>query len=129
MPRFVFSKLVRDDIVDHQITSGARPSFRMLTSTEHKEALIKKIIEEIDEVRQAEPQEVSAEIADVQQAIDDLVALYGLTASDIKKEQNRKNTKNGTFKKGVYIEYIDIDEDDTWTSYYRTQPDRYPEID
>lgn len=128
MLKFKFSKLVRDKIVEHQIASGAKPSFRQLTPEEHKLALIHKIAEEAEEIAQARPEEIAAEIADVQQAIDDLRELYGLAAEDILKAQELKNAKNGAFKKGHFVDYVEVDADNQWVNYYRKNADRYPEI-
>lgn len=128
MPKFKFSKLVRDKIVERQISSGATPFFRQLNTTEHKHELVNKIIEEAKEIIQAKPEEVAAEIADVQQALDDLKEKYGVTDEAVKRAQQLKNDKNGAFKKGLFIEYVEIDEHDQWTDYYRQNSDRYPEI-
>lgn len=128
MPKFSFSKLVRDNIIDHQITSGARPVYHQLSPKDHKNALVDKIIEEAREITAAKADEIAGEIADVQQAIDDLVELYGLSKNDIAVAQARKNSKNGAFKKGLYIDYVEIPEGDKWVDYYRQNADRYPEL-
>ena len=128
MPRFRFAKLVRDNIVDQQIASGAKPNYRLLAPNEHKQELVNKIIEEAQELSAAEPNEIAAEIADVQQAIDDLRALHGLTEKDVVDMQQQKNDKNGAFNKGIYVEDVEVAEGNKWTSYYRKNADRYPEI-
>jgi predicted house-cleaning noncanonical NTP pyrophosphatase (MazG superfamily) len=128
MPKFKFAKLVRDKIVDHQIASGAQPTYRQLSDEEHKKELIKKIQEEAQEIAEASADEVAAEIADVQQAIDDLKEKYGLTSQDVATAQAAKNAKNGAFKKGLYVESVEVAEDNSWTDYYRQNADRYPEI-
>lgn len=128
MIKFKFSKLVRDKIVDHQIASGAKPSFIRLSDSEHKRELINKIIEESKEIFQAEAEKVVDEIADVQQALDNLKDKYGLTDEDIKRAQKIKNDKNGPFKNGIFIEYVEVNEDDKWIDYYRANSDRYTEI-
>jgi predicted house-cleaning noncanonical NTP pyrophosphatase (MazG superfamily) len=127
MPRFKFAKLVRDKIVDHQLASGARPVYRHLNKNEHKRELINKIIEEAEEIAGANPDEIAAEIADVQQAIDDLKETYDLTSEDIKKAQVVKNNKNGAFKKGLYVDSVEVASE--WAKYYRDNAERYPEID
>lgn len=66
MPKFKFSKLVRDKIVDHQIANGAKPNFRQLSLNEHKQELINKIIEEVKEITSAKPDGVAGEMADAQ---------------------------------------------------------------
>lgn len=128
MPKFKFAKLVRDKIVQNQIDSGAKPVYRKLDTTEHKQALINKVIEEVTEITKASNAEITAEIADVQQAIDDLAELYGVSKEEIIKAQSAKNAKNGAFKEGLYVEYVRVDEHDKWIEYYRKNSDRYPEI-
>jgi predicted house-cleaning noncanonical NTP pyrophosphatase (MazG superfamily) len=128
MPTFKFSKLVRDKIVDHQIAAGARPVYRQLDAVEHKKELIQKIIEEAQEIEHADPEDIASEIADVQQALDDLREKYDLTARDVAHAQQLKNEKNGAFKKGIFVEHVELDESDAWVKYYRNNADRYPEV-
>lgn len=124
MLKFKFAKLVRDKIVDHQIASGAKPVYRQLGPEEHRRELVNKIIEEAAEITEASPEEIAAEIADAQQALDDLTERYGLTSKDIATAQLKKNDKNGTFKKGLFVEYVEVDENDKWAEYYRKKADR-----
>ena len=128
MLKFQFKKLVRDKIVDHQIASGAKPTYYILDRDGHKRELVNKVIEEAREIIQAEPDDVAAEIADVQQAIDDLKELYQVNDTAVAKAQVVKNEKNDAFKKGLYIDYVEVDENDKWVAYYRKNADRYPEI-
>jgi predicted house-cleaning noncanonical NTP pyrophosphatase (MazG superfamily) len=126
MPRFKLNKLVRDKIVEHQLASGAKPHYHKLDPETLKIELVNKIIEEAREVSAAEPAQVAAEIADIQQAVDDLMAEFSLTKDEIKQAQQNKKNRNGGFKQGHYVSYVDIDEDNQWTEYYRTN---YLEID
>ncbi len=128
MLKFKFSKLVRDKIIDHQVNSGAIPHYRPLSDKEHKQQLVEKIIEEAKEITQAKQEERASEIADVQQALDDLVERYGLTKKDIINAQKAKLNKNGAFKKEVFIDYVEIDESNKWVEYYKKNSERYPEI-
>jgi predicted house-cleaning noncanonical NTP pyrophosphatase (MazG superfamily) len=128
MPKFTFAKLVRDKIVDQQLASGAKPVYRKLGQKEHRQALVDKIIEEAKEIVQAPSNKVATEIADVQQAIDDLTELFGLSTADITQAQAAKNAKNGAFKQGIYVDYVEVDTTDPWATYYRQNADRYPEV-
>jgi len=128
MPTFQFNKLVRDKIVDQQIASGARPKYHQLGDEEHKQELLKKITEEAKEILAASADEVASEIADVQQALDDLTEKLGLTREDIAAAQQRKNDKAGPFKKGLYIDTVEMDESDKWVAYFRENAERYPEV-
>ena len=128
MPKFAFNKLVRDNIVDQQTASGARPAFRRLKTAEHKQQLVHKITEEAREILSAPPQELAAEIADVQQALDDLRQLMRVSADEVRAAQTKKNQKNGPFTQGLFVEYVEVAEDNPWVEYYRQNADRYPEI-
>ena len=128
MPKFKFAKLVRDKIVENQIASGAKPKYHQLDDEKHKQELILKIIEEAQEITQAKPEEIVGEIADVQQALDDLKHKYGLTDKDIAEAQRIKLNKNGTFRKGLYVDYVEVDKNNKWVEYYRKNAGRYPEI-
>lgn len=128
MPKFIFDKLVRDKIPDLQRDSGAIPSLRVLTPKEHKEQLINKIIEEAREILPAARDELASEMADVQQALDDLRDLMGVSAEELARAQALKNDKKGSFKKGIFIDHVERDENDEWVEYYRRNPDRFPEI-
>lgn len=128
MPVFKLQKLVRDKIVEDQIALGQKPDYRTLDPIEHKHELIRKIIEEIQELSDAASEDAAKEIADVQQALDDLIEVYGLSKADVGAAQQKKNDKSGAFKKGIYIDTLELAEDDPWTAYYRKEPERFPEI-
>ena len=128
MPKFKFEKLVRDKIVDHQIALGGKPKYRELSSDAHKQELVNKIVEEAREIANAPADELASEIADVQQALDDLKELCGISGHDVAKAQAVKNDKNGAFKKGLFVEHVEVDENNEWIAYYRQNADRYPEI-
>ena len=128
MPKFKFEKLVRDKIVEHQVKSGARPKYRIMSGEAHKQQLIEKLIEEAREILAAPPEELAGEIADVQQVLDDLKDLLKVKNETVSEAQARKNQKNGAFKEGIYIESVEVDEHDQWVAYYRKNADRYPEI-
>src|ERR1044071_5078925 len=116
MPTFRFSKLVRDKIVDNQIALGSTPRYRVLSTNEHKKELVNKIIEEAQEIYEATPDKMAEEIVDVQQAIDDLKELCGVSDDAVSRAQGIKNKKSGAFKKGIYIEYTELRPDDAWVA-------------
>jgi predicted house-cleaning noncanonical NTP pyrophosphatase (MazG superfamily) len=127
MPTFKLSKLVRDKIIDDQIANGEKPKYRKLDRGEHITALIDKIIEETKELKSTDQTEVIGEIADIQQAIDDLIEIYGITKDELVEIQVTKAEKKGTFAKGLYIDTLEVPENSKWTTYYRKDPKRFPE--
>jgi predicted house-cleaning noncanonical NTP pyrophosphatase (MazG superfamily) len=128
MLKFKFEKLVRDKIAEQQITAGSKPNLRTLDREEHKKELVKKIFEEAGEILTAHPEDTAGEIADVQQVLDDLKVLLGISDEEVAKAQEAKNKKNGSFKEGIYIESVEVNENDQWVAYYRKNSERYPEI-
>jgi predicted house-cleaning noncanonical NTP pyrophosphatase (MazG superfamily) len=114
MLKFKFDKLVRDKIVDQQVASGAKPTYQVLDRQGHIDSLVKKISEEATEIVHALPDEVAGEIADVQQILDDLAEVLGLKSDDIRKEQQLKAEKAGTFQRGLYVEYVEVNDDNAW---------------
>jgi predicted house-cleaning noncanonical NTP pyrophosphatase (MazG superfamily) len=129
MPRFVLKKLVRDKIVEYQQGRGQKPDFRTLSDDEYLVEISKKIAEEANELASASKDKLVEELADVQQAIDDLMEREGIDRSSVLAAQEAKNERNGAFKNGHYIDTLELDDDDEWVEYYRKEPGRFPEVD
>jgi predicted house-cleaning noncanonical NTP pyrophosphatase (MazG superfamily) len=128
MAKFRLDKLVRDKIVEYQLSVGQKPTYSTLSHIEHIKALANKIAEEASELAKAPAEKLASEIADVEQALDDLKKISGIKPSVITAAKTEKRRKNGAFKKGLYIETLELDEDDPWTAYYRSEPDRFEEL-
>lgn len=128
MVKFALKKLVRDKIVDKQLASGAKPLYWQLSEDEHAQHLVQKVVEEIQEVTTATKDELASELADVQQALDDLRDKLGVSKLAVEQAQAAKNAQNGSFEKGIYIEHVEFPEGDKWIDYYRQKSDLYPEI-
>jgi len=128
MPKFKFNKLVRDKIVDLQIASGAQPKYHKLSPARHKRELVNKIIEEAGEITNAKQAEVVGEIADVQQAIDDLITRFGLTKQDIAKPKTPKTPKTDRFKKVFSWKTSKWNKNNDWVKYYRQNAGPLSEI-
>jgi predicted house-cleaning noncanonical NTP pyrophosphatase (MazG superfamily) len=127
VPKFSLKKLVRDKIVDLQIASGQKPVYRIADKDEHKRLLVTKLHEEATEAILTNPQRAAAELADVQQVLDDLTELLGVTKEALAEAQAAKNAKSGCFKRGVYVDYLELEDNDPWLDYYRSDPQRFPE--
>ncbi|HRN90289.1 MAG TPA: hypothetical protein PK265_02765 [Candidatus Saccharibacteria bacterium] len=131
MPRFYFEKLVRDKILDRSLDDAEvlHVEYRLLGEIDKKQELIKKIIEEVDEIP-ITPEltdDVLGEIADVQATVDALCKAYGITKNQLTVAIEKKADKNGGFEKGAYIEYVDLSDKSEWVDIFRKQPDKYRE--
>ena len=131
MPTFRYEKLVRDNILGFHKESGHTLVVRKLEGTELKQALLHKLHEEADEVplETEKTDEVIEELADVQQVLDDIKQLYGISDDELSATQCEKRERKGGFLHGDYIESVTMpNEDDKWVKYCRKQPEKYPEV-
>lgn len=130
MRKFKFSKLVRDKIVESIISVGNKPNWRTLSDKEFVQELKKKVVEEAMEVpRTDDSKEVVRELADLQELIDNLLPVLGVSKKEFREIQKNKNKDRGSFKKRQYIEDVETgDEETKWIKYYLDNSDKYPEI-
>jgi predicted house-cleaning noncanonical NTP pyrophosphatase (MazG superfamily) len=131
MPRFVFNKLVRDQVLERSLSDPkVRTAYRTLDEEEYKKALVAKIIEEAKEIptEKTKNEEIIFEIADVQTVLDSLKEAYGITDEEVRGAMDKKYQKNGSFEKRAFIEYVDLDDDSEWVEHFRASPDKYEEL-
>jgi predicted house-cleaning noncanonical NTP pyrophosphatase (MazG superfamily) len=128
MRKFRFDKLVRDKIPDDQRREGSKVIVRTLDDAEYVEALKQKIIEESQEIDVANRDEAVKELADLQEVLDCLAEALGADKVEIAKVQAAKRDKAGSFKERLYIETIEVADNNPWIKHYTDNPDRYPEI-
>lgn len=129
MRRFKFGKLVRDKIVEGIKESGNTPVYYELNEEDYLEELKKKVSEEAVEIPVAtDRQELLKELADVLEVIDNLAEALGSSREDLETIRTEKNKKAGSFKKRLYVDYVEVEDNSEWISYYLSSPDKYPEI-
>lgn len=129
MRRFKFDKLVRDEVVYKILKSGAEPKYRYLDEKNYIDELTRKMIEEVSEFYEMEDvNDKLSELADMQEIVDYLLKAIGKTRKDLKDAQKAKNQENGSFRHGIYIDYVDCREGYEWMDYYLRNPLRYPEM-
>jgi hypothetical protein len=75
-----------------------------------------------------DPKEVTKELADVQEVLDNLLEVLGVSKEEFSEIQKKKNEKAGSFKKKQYIDSVGVEENSEWLGYYLKNPDKYPEI-
>lgn len=129
MPKFIFNKLVRDKLRDEYKRMGQVATYRKLSKTEHIEQIKLKVIEEVSEIPVDGPiDDIVGEIADVQQAIDDLKVVHGVSDEQISEAQRKKFDKKGGFSGATFVETVEIKDDDPWIGYYRENPEKFVEV-
>ncbi len=132
MAIFIFDKLVRDKVLQRCLEDPkVRTTYRTLDVSEFKKELIAKIHEEANEipVRDVSDDEIISELADVQAVLDALRDSYGISSEELATAKFKKFEKNGGFEEKAYIASVDLDDDSEWNEYFRSQPDKYKEVE
>jgi predicted house-cleaning noncanonical NTP pyrophosphatase (MazG superfamily) len=128
MATFRCDKLGRDKTLEGFKKEGVTPQYKMLTGKELYEALLLKLVEEADEVRDARSrQELIEELADVLEVIDALCKTQGISMEEIAPVKEAKLKERGGFEAGLYIETVHVDDDNPKVEHFRLSPDKYPE--
>ena len=102
--RRVFAKLVRDDIPEHIERKGERVIRARISKSEARAALLVKLLEEAQELKNAEsPDEVKLELADLLEVLRSLCAATGVNWDDVSAAADEKRASRGSFNKGVVL--------------------------
>lgn len=130
MRKFKSGRLVRDKIIEGILKSGNKVKCRALSGDEYIDELKRKLSEEVREIEQAsDEKEIIKEIADLQEVIDSLIRALGTTKVRIRRFQQRKNKKAGSFKRRLFVKEVEVAEDSEWLQYYLSQPELFSEIE
>lgn len=110
----IYNKLVRDKIPEIIARQGKHVTFRALKGEELKKALKEKLIEETQELVNAETQEqIIEEMADVQEVLQTMRLVLTkpyITTLDLDDVRNEKQKEKGGFEKGYFLESVEEDE-------------------
>lgn len=103
----VYDKLVRDNIPEIIKSNNEEPIYRKLDDNEYWEYLLKKDVEELEEIKTANTNiERKKELADKLELIIAMAEYNGYTLQDIIYEANNKRNKRGGFNKRILLEKV-----------------------
>lgn len=129
MPTFIFNKLIRDKLKEEYVKMGQVAVYKKLSRSEVLDAFKQKIIEEAREIPvDGTKEDIISELADIQQVIDDFARRTHITDEEIATAKEKKFTKKGGFSQALYVEKLELKDDDEWVSYYRKSPNVFEEI-
>ncbi len=101
----VYNKLIRDKIVDIIEKDGKKAIVSTLNDEQYKEELLKKLLEEANEVaNSSNSNEMLEELADVLEVIRYLAKINGKELNDIVAIADKKKEKRGGFDDKVFLE-------------------------
>lgn len=120
---------MRSGVLENMLQKNQRVNAEHLTGQRHLEAMEDKFREEADELSLTKGSEQAlSELADLQQLIDDSLALIGETPESLREVQEDKRAKVGDFLGGAFVRTVCVDPalDPEWYDYFTSHPDRYP---
>lgn len=129
MIKFLLEKLGRDKGLEGFKSQNIKPIYKFLNGNELQEALKYKLIEEVQEVYEAQSnEEIVAELADILEVINGLCKAYNISFKEIEHVQKEKYIERGGFETGLYIKTLEMDNKNPKVEHFRKSPDKYPEI-
>ena len=97
MARIPYNKLIRDRIPDIIREHGGTCGAERMTTEAYQQALRDKLVEEAREAADAGPDQLTAELADVYEVVDALIAAYGLSREHVLAVQEQRRAERGAF--------------------------------
>ena len=98
-----YNKLVRDRIPEIIKESGSHCTYHKATGTALEEALLNKLLEEVDEFIQDPCVE---EMADIQEVLWSIQEFYRMSEYDLMTTINTKSNERGSFSQGIILEHV-----------------------
>lgn len=127
MRSFLLNKLVRDKLLTSMQNLGQTVTYRRLTDKDFVLELKRKLLEEAKEFDPSKPGALK-ELADLLEVIETASNQLGSSFADLRKLQLKLRTKSGAFEDRIFVERLDLANNDPWVAYYAAQPDRFTEL-
>lgn len=101
--RKTYNKLVRDLIPEIIATDGRQCATEIMNDEEFRQALLVKLVEEAEEVADAEHGDMVKEIADLYEVIDALLIAFNLDIDAVLATQKKRCEERGGFEKRIKL--------------------------
>ncbi len=99
-----YDKLIRDNIPEILVQKNIQAEIRTLTDDEFVNYVKKKIVEEAQEIQEAQShEEILKECADVVEVLECLMNIHNLSWDDINQARSEKNGSKGAFTKKLLL--------------------------
>jgi hypothetical protein len=86
-------------------------------------------VEEANEVLGATNKEdLTEELADLFEVASALAKIAGISLEEIDTARKKKCASKGAFESRIYVDSVKMTEENIHIKYYRSRPDKYPEI-
>ena len=105
---------------------GQKVTHHKLNDEEFLHELKRKLFEETNEFDPKDPKTLQ-ELADLLEVIEAAGQQHGQDFESLRKLQLERREERGSFGNRIYIERLDLADDDPWVKYYAAEPGRFPE--
>ena len=103
----IYNKLIRDRIPEIIAKDGNTADIIILSEESFKQAIKEKLIEEANEVCDADNRdEVLSELADLQEVMDTIKQMYNINTLEVNTIQAVKALQRGKFEKRLYLKSV-----------------------
>jgi predicted house-cleaning noncanonical NTP pyrophosphatase (MazG superfamily) len=104
----LYNKLIRDNIPEIIEMDNKSCVISVLPDDQFKKELMKKLVEEANELSFAlNKEELINELADIQEILDNVRRITEISQEEVIAYQNTKAKKNGTFDKKLFLISVD----------------------
>jgi predicted house-cleaning noncanonical NTP pyrophosphatase (MazG superfamily) len=128
MRKFILNKVVRSGIIARMEADKTEVKSEALEGTRAVRAVLAKVIEETEEALTAPPDKLATEFADIQTALKDAITLSGIPPDEVDALEVKKAAERGRFVPTIFVETVNVQDDDPMATYYGNDPERFPEI-
>lgn len=101
--RTTYNKLVRDRIPEIIATEERDYATEIMEDAEYRQALLAKLVEEAQEVVEAEPNELVKELADLYEVTEALLVAFDLDRDAIRAQQQKRRDERGGFERRIRL--------------------------
>ncbi len=128
--KFLQNKLWRDNAPSMmEKNHGSTIYCRQLNDKEYDEQLRIKLVEEMDEVVNAQSNsELKAEVADIYEVLDALMKMHHIEKKEVEEIQLSKRLERGGFEGRMFVEVAEHPVGSFGEKYCLADPLKYPEI-
>lgn len=129
MRKFLQNKLWRDKAPEMMENMGSVIHVKELPDDEYSHTLGIKLLEEAEEVHAAQSKEERiAELADLYEVMDSIIALHRINKDEVIALQCKKRDQRGGFMQRKFVTIAEHPEGSFGESYCLAQKKKYPEI-
>ena len=98
-----YNKLVRDRIPEIIAAEGRQYATETMADAEYRHALLVKLVEESQEIAEADGEDLLKELADLYEVLDAVIAAFSLREDTVRAVQQQRRKERGGFNKRIKL--------------------------